>query len=54
MKIAPEHTSDEVLHHMGKPGKQSLIEFKKMFDDLNKESGKNSFNILSNSCSSRV
>ena len=43
MKIAPEHTSDEVLHHMGKPGKQSLIEFKKMFDDLNKESGKKQF-----------
>ncbi len=35
--------SDEVLHHMGKPGKQSLIEFKKMFDDLNKESGKKQF-----------
>ena len=40
MKVAPEHTNDEVLHHMGKPGKQTLIDFKKMYDDLNKESGK--------------
>ena len=27
MKVAPEHTNDEVLHHMGKPGKQTLIDF---------------------------
>nr|WP_206731965.1 YgiQ family radical SAM protein [Arcobacter cloacae] len=43
MKVAPEHTNDEVLHHMGKPGKQTLIDFKKMYDDLNKESGKKQF-----------
>ncbi|MGA1940955.1 YgiQ family radical SAM protein [Arcobacter sp. YIC-310] len=43
MKVAPEHTSDEVLHHMGKPGKQTLIDFKKMYDRLNKESGKKQF-----------
>ena len=53
MKIAPEHTSDEVLHHIGKTGKQSLIEFKRMFDELNKETGKKQFYILSNCCSSR-
>ena len=43
MKVAPEHTSDEVLHHMGKPGKQTLIDFKKMYDRLNKQSGKKQF-----------
>ena len=43
MKVAPEHTNDEVLHHMGKPGKQTLIDFKAMYDRLNKESGKKQF-----------
>lgn len=35
MKIAPEHTEDRVLTLMGKPSKQSLIEFKKLFDKVN-------------------
>lgn len=35
MKIAPEHTENRVLELMGKPSKQSLIEFKKMFDKVN-------------------
>lgn len=35
MKIAPEHTEDRVLTLMGKPGKQSLIDFKKLFDKVN-------------------
>lgn len=35
MKIAPEHTEDRVLALMGKPGKQSLIDFKKLFDKVN-------------------
>ena len=43
MKVAPEHIDDEVLMYMRKPGKQSLVEFKKLFDKLNKESGKNQF-----------
>lgn len=43
MKVAPEHTSDRVLKLMGKPGKQPLIEFKKMYDRLNKEAGKKQF-----------
>jgi len=43
MKVAPEHTSDRVLKLMGKPGKQPLIEFKKMYDKLNKEAGKKQF-----------
>lgn len=35
MKVAPEHIDDEVLSLMGKPGKDSLIRFKKMFDKHN-------------------
>ena len=43
MKIAPEHIDDEILALMGKPGKQSLVEFKTLFDKLNRESGKKQF-----------
>lgn len=43
MKVAPEHTSDKVLKLMGKPGKQSLVDFKKLYDQLNREVGKNQF-----------
>ena len=43
MKIAPEHIDDEILGLMGKPGKQSLVDFKILFDRLNKESGKKQF-----------
>ncbi len=43
MKVAPEHTSDRVLQLMGKPGKQSLVDFKKLYDQLNREAGKNQF-----------
>ncbi|SFV75776.1 Fe-S OXIDOREDUCTASE [hydrothermal vent metagenome] len=43
MKIAPEHTQPKVLELMGKPGKQTLIDFKKMYDKLNKEMGKKQF-----------
>ena len=43
MKVAPEHTQQHVLDLMGKPGKQTLIDFKKLYDKLNKEEGKNQF-----------
>jgi len=43
MKIAPEHSEDKVLHHMGKPSKKSLVDFKNMFYKYNKEAGKNQF-----------
>ncbi|MDD3462867.1 MAG: YgiQ family radical SAM protein [Sulfurospirillaceae bacterium] len=43
MKIAPEHIDDEILSLMGKPNKQALIDFKVLFDKLNKESGKKQF-----------
>jgi len=43
MKIAPEHTEDNILKLMGKPGKNQLLDFKKQFDYLTKKSGKKQF-----------
>ncbi len=43
MKVAPEHTQQHVLDLMGKPGKQTLIDFKKLYDKLNKDMGKNQY-----------
>jgi uncharacterized radical SAM protein YgiQ len=43
MKIAPEHTEDNILKLMGKPNKESLLNFKSKFDNLNKKSGKKQF-----------
>ncbi len=43
MKIAPEHSEDHVLQRMGKPGTESLVEFKRKFDQLNREMGKKQF-----------
>ena len=43
MKVAPEHTSPHVLHLMNKPGKETLVDFKKLYDKLNKEEGKQQF-----------
>lgn len=43
MKVAPEHTQQHVLDLMGKPGKQTLIDFKKLYDQLNREEGKKQF-----------
>ncbi|MEA3522429.1 MAG: YgiQ family radical SAM protein [Campylobacterota bacterium] len=43
MKVAPEHTQQHVLELMGKPGKQTLIDFKKLYDKLNREEGKKQF-----------
>ena len=43
LKIAPEHTEDEILELMGKPGTKQLIQFKKEFDALTRQSGKNQF-----------
>lgn len=34
LKIAPEHVSDPVLNLMGKPGREHLIAFKRLFDDV--------------------
>ena len=43
MKVAPEHTQQHVLELMGKPGKQTLVDFKKLYDKLNAEEGKKQF-----------
>ncbi len=43
LKVAPEHTQQHVLDLMGKPGKQTLVDFKKLYDKLNKEEGKKQF-----------
>ena len=43
MKIAPEHTEDNVLAHMGKPGTESLVKFKERFEQLNRKAGKKQF-----------
>ncbi|HIO95302.1 MAG TPA: YgiQ family radical SAM protein [Campylobacterales bacterium] len=43
MKVAPEHTEPHVLELMGKPGKQTLIDFKKLYDKLNRDLGKKQF-----------
>ncbi len=37
LKVAPEHTSDKVLHIMRKPSFAQFEEFKKIFDRLNRE-----------------
>lgn len=43
MKIAPEHSETKVLKYMGKPSKEVLTDFKKNFENLNKNSGKKQF-----------
>ena len=43
MKIAPEHTEDNILRLMGKPGKSALLEFKAMFDRVTQQAGKEQY-----------
>jgi uncharacterized radical SAM protein YgiQ len=43
LKIAPEHSEDNVLNLMGKPGKRYLTDFKNKFYQYSKEVGKNQF-----------
>jgi uncharacterized radical SAM protein YgiQ len=43
LKIAPEHSQDDILHLMGKPGNQVLEDFKKFFDQLNRKTGKKQY-----------
>ena len=43
MKIAPEHTEEHVLRHMGKPGKRDLLRFKAMFEELNRKTGRQQY-----------
>jgi uncharacterized radical SAM protein YgiQ len=37
LKVAPEHTSDRVLHLMRKPSFSQFYEFKRIFDRINRE-----------------
>lgn len=37
LKVAPEHTSDEVLHIMRKPSFNQFEQFKRIFDRINRE-----------------
>ena len=39
LKVAPEHTSDHVLHLMRKPSFQQFYDFKRLFDRINREEG---------------
>lgn len=43
LKVAPEHTKDNVLKIMGKPGIEALLAFKTIFDKLNKASKSKQF-----------
>ena len=43
LKIAPEHIEKNVLDKMGKPGVDSLFEFKRQFDRFSESAGKRQF-----------
>ncbi|MCX5850044.1 MAG: YgiQ family radical SAM protein [Deltaproteobacteria bacterium] len=43
LKVAPEHISSNTLKLMGKPQAQSLLNFKQIFDKIEKSSGKKQF-----------
>ena len=43
LKLAPEHVSKQVLRFMGKPGAESLLEFKKVFQETNRKYGLKQF-----------
>ena len=43
LKIAPEHTDNNILKLMGKPSSDSLLEFKQNVDQINKKLGKKQF-----------
>jgi uncharacterized radical SAM protein YgiQ len=43
MKVAPEHTEENILRLMGKPGIDSLLTFADLYYDFSKARGKNQF-----------
>ncbi len=43
MKVAPEHCNHAVLEAMGKPGTETLLTFRRLFNRLTKEEGLNQF-----------
>ena len=43
MKVAPEHSEEHVLEAMGKPGSESLLEFRERFFEATEKAGKQQF-----------
>ncbi len=43
LKVAPEHTEEDVLINMGKPGGDALLQFKGKFDKFSHQAGKPQF-----------
>ena len=43
LKLAPEHSEEEVLRCMGKPGRESLIAFRNLFRRLTAEAGREQY-----------
>lgn len=43
LKVAPEHTQQNVLRHMGKPGADQLLVFKAEFDKMSRRARKQQF-----------
>jgi uncharacterized radical SAM protein YgiQ len=43
LKVAPEHSQENVLEKMGKPGNKELLRFKEKFDLFSKSAGKNQY-----------
>lgn len=43
LKVAPEHSVDSVLNRMGKPRTVSLLQFKKLFDEMSQKVGKKQY-----------
>jgi radical SAM superfamily enzyme YgiQ (UPF0313 family) len=43
LKVAPEHIVPNTLRLMGKPQAKSLLNFKRIFDEINKSSGQKQF-----------
>lgn len=46
LKVAPEHTSDDVLRVMRKPSFKYFYKFKEKFDEAKKECGKEQYQII--------
>ena len=43
LKVAPEHSQEQVLERMGKPGVDGLLDFKRDFDKISREVGKKQY-----------
>jgi len=43
LKLAPEHSEDSVLNLMGKPGRQALVEFRRLFLEATRRAGKKQY-----------